>query len=1052
MKLKKCKLKILGGLFCCAVCFTLFGLESVNSRSLPEVSAQLVYSAQNGLKEVYFKNEVINIPQAQIVVGGNNYYATEYALIYPDGRAYIGETHTLDIVGKYNLVYYATVEEKNLSANTEFTVVQEALEVGNGSSYEMIDDLTKKSGDDEGGLSISLSEGTSFTYNQSIDITNSDLQTPIIELYPYHKNSVLEWVKDENGKDVRVIAEEAIAPTRAITVRLTDCYDSNNYIDIQIDWSLNNPGDPILGTRREATCMAGASDQDKTALIANPNLSQNKWYVNKEVDGEPYLLVVSGNYGKSCNYNESTGISFYYENATKRIYVQDEKKYLLADLDDPNLYFTTPLLHNNLEYITGEPFKGFTTGEVYVSVFGTEYYGNTLQFEIGSIYGVKGQDLGEKEVKDNVAPIIKVDVAADETEQIYIAKGEPFAIFPATANDLHGIGELKTTVWINYGTDRQALIGLQDGQFTPLLAGTYTIEYKAVDRFGNQTVKTINVMAVTAENGTALDFLLDSDAVLAAGEKHSLLYTVSGLNGEIDVQAWATLPDGSTCKLSIENSAVEFFPEYVGKYTLMFVCSDGIMKKTFSNEITACESENVSLTEPALPEYLIKGMTYTFDYNEILYYDGVTAPKKPIVYASEDGKEEVQINYEEYTVGALEKVEFIYKDGATEIGRSREIEVVDVGFGGSLSLDKYFVGDFTATKTSSDIAFTSNVQTGNNQIAFINTISLNHFYFSFTIPLGGYLYEGVEITLIDYYDRNTFYTYSFSKAEKNTQVAVYNQDGKVKSVTIAKEIETGIFDLQYRSTVGMSIGGTGEKLGKISFSSDRMLMRIEMKGLTGNGVVAVRQINNQPFSDVSWDAYNASITTYSAIGVLEKGQSITILPATVSDVLSPFIKSNFRFTVSNEKDEIMQSKDGVILNAQCDPTRMYEIDLKEYGTYTLRYSYTDQAGETTYETILLNVVDNVAPTLTLQEGYGENMLVRAKVGTKLNLATYQVSDNETDAEALKVEIVIVTPRNEFIVAESTQLALRLKGQYKVYYYCVDEQGNYTARYYTIIAE
>jgi hypothetical protein len=329
---------------------------------------------------------------------------------------------------------------------------------------------------------------------------------------------------------------------------------------------------------------------------------------------------------------------------------------------------------------------------------------------------------------------------------------------------------------------------------------------------------------------------------------------------------------------------------------------------------------------------------------------------------------------------------------------------------------------------------------------------LNHFYFSFTIPLGGYLYEGVEITLIDYYDRNAFYTYSFSKAKQNTQVAVYNQDGEVKSVTIAKEIETGIFDLQYRSTVGMSIGGTGEKLGKISFSSDRMLMRIEMKGLTGNGVVAVRQINNQPFSDVSWDAYNASITTYSAIGVLEKGQSITILPATVSDVLSPFIKSNFRFTVSNEKDEIMQSKDGVMLNAQCDPTRMYEIDLKEYGTYTLRYSYTDQAGETTYETILLNVVDNVAPTLTLQEGYGENMLVRAKVGKKLNLATYQVSDNETDAEALKVEIVIVTPRNEFIVAESTQLALRLKGQYKVYYYCVDEQGNYTARYYTIIAE
>ncbi|MBQ8658064.1 MAG: hypothetical protein IJ506_02930 [Clostridia bacterium] len=1052
MKFEKRKLKILGALFCCAVCSALFGLASVNSQPLPQASAQLVYSDQNGLKEVYFKNEVINIPQAQIAVDGNNYSATEYTLIYPDGRAYIGETHTLDIIGKYNLVYYATVEGKNLSANTEFTVVQEALEVGNGSSYEMIDDLTKKSGEDEGGLSVSLSEGTSFTYNQSIDITNSDLQTPIIELYPYHKNSVLEWVKDENGKDVRVIAEEAIAQTRAITVRITDCYDSNNYIDIQIDWSLNSPGDPILGTRREATCMAGASGQDKTALIANPNLSQNKWYANKEVDGEPYLLVMSGNYGKSCNYSESTGISFYYENATKRIYVQDEKKYLLADLDDPNLYFTAPLLHNNLEYVTGEPFKGFTTGEVYVSVFGTEYYGNTLQFEIGSIYGVKGQALGEKEVKDNVAPIIEVDVDADKTERIYVAKGEPFETFPAMANDLHGIGELKTTVWINYGTDRQALIGLRDGRFTPLLSGTYTIEYKAVDRFGNQTVKTIDVTAINAESGKAIDFALESDAELAAGENHSLSYTVSGLNGEIDVQAWATLPDGSTRKLSIENGAAEFFPESVGKYALTFVCSDGIMEKTFSYEITTCESENVSLTEPVLPEYLIKGMTYTFDYNEILYYDGVTASKKPIVYASEDGKEGVRIDYEEYTVGATEKVQFIYKDGDTEIGRSREIEVVDVDFGGSLSLDKYFVGDFTATKTASDIAFTSNVQTGNNRLAFINTISLNNFYFSFTIPLGGYLYEGLEITLIDYYNRDAFYTYSFSKSENNTRVSVYDQDGAVGSATVAKGIETGVFDLQYSSTVGMSIGGTGEKLGKISFSSDRVLMHIAMKGLTGNGVVTVRQINNQPFSDVSWDAYNASITTYSAIGVLEKGESITILPATVSDVLSPFVKSNFGFTVSNEKDEIMQSKDGVILNAQCDPTRSYEIELKEYGTYTLRYSYTDQAGEATYETILLNVVDNVAPTLTLQEGYGENMLVRAKAGRQLKLATYKVSDNETATEEISVKIVIVTPRNEVVLADSTNLALKLKGEYKVYYYCMDEQGNYTARYYTVIAE
>lgn len=1026
-------------------------------------SASLVFDAETALKERYFQGEIITVPSAKISVNGTEYAAEERVIHYPDGKAYTSATHTLNEVGGYSVEYFASVNGKKISQSAEFTVVKDTYGTLGGATAEHIPSLTKKEGENDGGLSVSIPEGGKFVYNQPINISSSDRTTPIMELYPYNKNSIMEsyYVTDENGEKVldengkpviaQRITQEAIVEARIFVLRITDCYDENNFVEVYIDWNLTNPGHATLGKRREATCTAAANGQKKTSLIPNPNGNTSRWYANKTVDGNPYLLTMDSTYGKGCSYNESTGISIYYEYATNRIYIKDKNEYLLTDLDDPNLYFTTPLVIEGGSYVTGAPFKGFSTGEVYISAYYEEYYQNEAHFEIASVCGVSGGELAEREVKDSVNPTISIDAKAGK---ILIAKGEEFKIFDATANDLSGIKEFDSKVYFDYDSERQSLISVKNGAFIPKRTGVYTIEYTAIDKFGNKTVKTVDLLSVNAENGKTVDFDFAVSASYKSGEKHEINYSVYGLNGGVTLSAYAVI-DGTTDKipLAVTNTEsgkghIEFEPSKVGKYEIIVTCKDGVVEKSFTYEVTAAPSENAYLTAPVLPEYLIAGGEYTFDYNEIIYFDGATASKKPTVYAVVDENEKTPIDYEDYLVPeTASKVKFLYYDGETKLGESQELEVVKVKNNGALSMSNYFKGDFTARAVTSFIEFTSNKTSGDNEMAFINTVSLSNFYLAFSTGLE--YFDAFDVTLINYYDRNEKFTYSFSESGANTQIALKNADGEeIKKTTVSKKFHDSTFFMQYNSKTGMT--ESGSNVGVADISSDKILVRFTMRGLSGKGSVKLRQLNNQPLSNADFDVYGATFTLYSAEGNLEKGGEITLVPSDVSDVLSPYLKRNFKMTVSDANDEIMTAVDGTVLNSQCDPTKPYTVKLEEYGTYTVRYSYTDWTGETVPKTLTIDVLDRIPPTIKLNDGYGERTLVKTSAGKKIKLVGYEVSDNETKPEDLAVAIIVMNPRNEAIKVNG-ELELNLKGEYKVYYYCYDAYGNYAFTYYTIIA-
>lgn len=134
-------------------------------------SVSLVFDTENALKERYFQNEVLTVPSAKISVNGTEYAADERVIHYPNGKAYTSAIHTLRDVGEYSVEYFALVNGKKISESAEFTVVKDTYGISGGVTVEAVSSLTKKEGENDGGLSVSIPDGGRFVYNQPINIS-----------------------------------------------------------------------------------------------------------------------------------------------------------------------------------------------------------------------------------------------------------------------------------------------------------------------------------------------------------------------------------------------------------------------------------------------------------------------------------------------------------------------------------------------------------------------------------------------------------------------------------------------------------------------------------------------------------------------------------------------------------------------------------------------------------------------------------------------------------------------------------------------------------------
>ena len=1014
---------ILSAIFCLCMIFA-FGQVSSNST---DVHAQELITSEE-IADTYAYGVEFNAPDGKIVYNGKEINAESVYIKFPDGTMKSGKNHLLSVIGKYTVVYTAAHEGKTLTAEKTFKVNENAYVVSSSaSSVEYVQDLKTTETENDSGLKVVLAEGESFQYNDIIDISNSTTEIPLIKIYPYSYS---------------ILADNVAVEAYYTVIRLTDYYNPDNYVEVSMGFYLANAA---LG-RYHPYVVAGASGQTKSGVGPYSGTSTARRIVY--IDNERYRVYYGTNdygtemdatpnvpvNGVDINNFDNYGMSVYYEAETKRIYVREKYMHLITDLDDAAIY------DRNL-------FTGFTTGEVLLSVYANDYQTNTATYEIEEINGVKGAALNNFELVDHIKPVITL---SNDADNFYIAKGEEFTLFSANAKDKNLVGNVNAYVYYEYGSSYQTSVYVKDGKFTPNRNGEYTIVYIAKDSFGNETKKTVTCTCISAENNKLVHFNTSPVTEVRAGETTVLNdYTLTSVNTGAFVNTYAGFEGDSSEKLAIDAETRKFFPRNVGEYEIIFEYGDVIKTYTYSYKINVSTSDNVYMDEPLLPKYLIKDAKYSFEpVCAETYTEKNPVLVTPKVYVNEDGKgySASEIDYGNYTVNATSSVQFKYVYNDVTVLESATIDVVDVGFADTLHLENYFVGNFEKEAYADYVRLTSMEKSGDSTAEFVNAISFSQFALNFSIPKEYASFKALDIVLTDYYDYDKTLTIRYEKTDSGMTFSVNGES----AISGATAFAGTTHQLWYDETALSFADASGNSYEiENPFSSDKVYISLKLNGIIGDCALDVYKIGSQFINADGYDWVNSTVYVRNAIsGIIDFGQTLTFKPAEITDVLTPYIESAYSFYILGPGDEYVLSNENVLLDGSQPLDKAYTVTFDEYGMYRAVYAYKDQFDNPSENVIVLYVNDRIAPEITLDKGYNSSTVVNAKVGNKITVVGYMVSDN-FGKENISVVIRVISPDNELVALENMSFTADKKGVWKVMYYATDKEGNYTLVYYTV---
>jgi len=577
----------------------------------------------------------------------------------------------------------------------------------------------------------------------------------------------------------------------------------------------------------------------------------------------------------------------------------------------------------------------------------------------------------------------------------------------------------------------------------------YTIEYVAVDVYGNESSKTVDLHCVDGNEGKIVSLETTKLTTLKGGYEYELpAYTLDGVNGGEYIRIVALCNDKT---VEIDKESRKFFVEELGEYEIIYQYGDAYHDYEYSYKITAESSDAIVFKKPILPLYFIKNAPYSLDNGTVNIYSGESVKEETIVdvYCKQDSGEFIKVaDLQEVVITGMDSVQFRYHYGDNVVF-SDEIPVVDVGIDGQIQIQNYFAGDFESSALPANVYYQSRQTQGNvdNALDFINAIGLSNFALKFNVPQDNDNFSKLTITLCDYYNRDNVMTIEYGKSGSASYFSV---NGGVQQL-VEKKYAGETWSIEYNEKQGaFAIGDNIEIPCENTFSSDRILLKITLNGINGQSGISILQVNNQVFNvNIVKDNIRPMIKT-DVRGEYELGSIITFMPATATDVLTPYFAKKFTFKVVAPSGVTVTSLDGVVLNEKCSKTRAYEFKIEEEGVYYVSYTYKDFANKSMTIDMPLRVFDNEAPTITIADGLNETSLCKVAYNSVVTVADFTVTDNRTMAENLKTYVIVYSPKGEKrVLADTNEFVAERKGLYKICYYCIDEVGNMAVRFYNV---
>ncbi len=1014
--LKKASLITLGSL--CAV--TCLGGGALHIHGLASATLSDVE-----IQETYTIGQTVNVPNATITVGGTAYETTK-TLVYPNGNTAAVESAVIRMSGEYEIVYKALVNGKLYEKSVNFNVLTDRYSVSSERSSVSYGTNAYFQDETIQGLNLSLAQGDSFTYNRVLDLNKITAGDELIRFY---------YTPTEKGT----------GDVNQTYVKLTDVYNPENYVLVQYNSRLRDIG--------------SAWDRVYVSAKSNGQAFMGLEYTSKgtiEYGGNKYRLHANNFFGLSSQTTWTGEINPKYDNTfadnynylkfnyeTRQLYVHPPKNYnsrnMIIDLDDPLFY------GDNL-------WKGFTTGEVIMSIYCENYAASTGNFFISDI--IDGE-LTEAPFKDETAPELILDMQGYEKTTLPKAfVGESYRLFEAKAyDDLEGIVDVEAFVYYNYGSANKTLVQIKDGAFTPKREGAYTIVYQAKDSTGNVALETLEIACQDKE--TELGVVLASHSQVGDVMSEILVAkcAVLGANGAYKVDIHAVLKADESVRIEIDSTTRTFVPNAVGVWEVVYTASDythTVLKKY------DLEVESVALPvltgNPSLPAYLVKGVACKFESFDAYDFSSETAVKLATeLYVKEDTSETQTKIDGSYIVQASNQVTLIYK--ATNANGTSEkevlIPVIDVKYGNAqeIALEKYFYGKGFVDSIDENKASYVKAYDGNAtaNLSFINNVNVNEFTFTFGLVENLCNFETFDLLLTSVENPQESLKITFTKTESGFTYWV--NDYTIKPFAFG--YQTGdLIDFYYNRAENLLMVNGGNSFALDTekglfegFTSNLATFSIVFNGVSGDVGVDVNKLLKQSFTSTSLDFGSPTILARELeITSGLKGETLKIARRDYFDLLDTQL--TIEFSVYDPNGDVITATDGTELY-KADYNKDYEILLSDYGVYYVQYKVSDFSGNSTKYGYQITVKDFAPPTVEIVGGE-----TRCKVGDVVKIASVTIAD---DAGEASYSVVVIKPNGDVLYVVNGQFEADVKGEYCVYYTVFDESNNATQAYYVVVA-
>lgn len=982
------------------------------------------------LNAKHYVGEEVQLPSAQITEGDKT-YETDAAVVFPGGTTYVTDNVEFTLSGRYTLIYTAKDAAQQKQYEYSFDVFDKYYTAGENSSVfcGTVQEGTggQYAAGGKSGLVAEIAENETLNVNKLIDMN---------EISPDDTFLSISFLPYTMGR----------SDAQYIYITLTDAQDPTNVLTIEVRQADIN----VSATEHRSTfVMFYSSDQSPQGLETSDPARQR---YNFMYEGLGYLRHINDAYGAkkwvsmsgAKDYNNTTAtpvlddtfvgtedLDFRFDYAEKRIYVGD---YLGIDLDDPDLV-------DNL-------WNGFSQDTCYISVSAGNYNQDQCRLLFNELAGLPLDS--NDDLLDEEGPAIAVE-DSDLLAAEYAVVGQPFPLPSATSIDSYfGECDVNLAVYTAYGTSSQARVTVTDGTFTPSQERTYTIEYSAKDGNGNITRKTYPVDAIET----------DARPVLSAQElpqTHTIgqildlgAVTVENANGNYRVEI-VCIHDGEEETIAqidgtAEPADIEYRPMSGGEYTFVYRYSDYIFTQSEEVKVTvSSEGEAILLEDPSLPRYLIAGAQYDAPVLEgYTFENGSANAQAAALYVTETSDiSSAQPVGDTFTASGTQMY-FTYVLGGQR--KQFSVPVIDVKYGTSdLEIYNYFTGEnVQASPGDYNTDYTVGAGSdGGYSMEFINEVLTASFTLDVEIPENA-AYTSVSLLLTDLYNPSVVLDITIAEIS-GSQILLSIGNW---SITLDQPFKGGSFGFRYDGDdMTASIDGGAntytvrtDAAGKTwnGFSAERAWLSLEFGGATGDCAVNISAVNNQPIgSGFTGDTFAPSTARPIITGYLRIGTQVVLDPFYAEDVLDPNTTVTMNVTLNGNA---VTAADGTVLQNLTGAAveKAYTLNLNEYGSYEVYYTYTDSQGNTGTYTYIIRVADAEAPEIVIGSHSDT-----ARVGKAFTVADVTVTDNITPAEECQLYVYLRSPSGIYEQITGDTCTVYDAGEYQIWYLAIDAAGNVT---------